>query len=168
MSSHRQLSSNEANKSLVQKIVDEAWNHGNFTALDALFEPAVRSVDMDRHRQGVEQMKRAVQLYRTLAPDLLVTIHHMLADGETVVVRWTARGTHTGETQGTTTADILRRADPGFHIRMLTTIRATGHQMSFDGVGIFETDRGKVVSVWLLLDEVEVLRQLGALPTAEH
>jgi predicted ester cyclase len=32
---------------------------------------------------------------------------------------------------------------------------------------VFQISNGKIVSAWLLLDEIEVLRQLGALPVAQ-
>jgi len=80
------------------------------------------------------------------------------------MVRWTSRGTHSGTAKGIATADVVREAGPGFHRQLLSTIRPTGHRLSFDGVAVFRITSGKVASLWLLLDQVDVLRQLGASP----
>ncbi len=156
----------DQNKALVQQIIDRAWNHGDLTLLEPPFGPDDRTLDPSRHRQSGEQMRQAVALWRALAPDLHVTIEQVLAEGDAVMARWTAHGTHTGTVAGEATADLLRRPDDRFHLRLLTTIHPTGRRLSFDGVTVLRIVNGTVLSVWLLFDEIKVLRQLGAMPTA--
>jgi predicted ester cyclase len=155
----------ERDRALVRRVVEEVWNHGNVEMLDQLFASSPgRSAETSRHQQGAEQMKQSVGLYRALAPDLHVTVDQLIAEGDAVMVRWTARGTHTGTVQGLAPADVLGQEHDGFHLRLLSTIRPDGRQLSFDGVAVFQLTNGQVAAVWLLLDEVGVLRQLGALP----
>ena len=66
-------------------------------------------------------MKLAVSLYRAVAPDLHISIDQVLADGDAVMIRWTARGTHSGAAHGVTSADVLEHSRGGFHLRLLTT-----------------------------------------------
>src|SRR5437868_6404000 len=112
----------ERNKALAHRVVEEVWNQGNLAALDDLFEPGAPSTNSDRHGQDAQRMKLAVRLYRAVAPDLHITIDQVLADGDAVMVRWTARGTHSGAAHGLATADVLGQSSGGFHIRLLTTI----------------------------------------------
>ena len=155
----------ERNKALVRRVIEEVWNGRNVEVLDQLFAPGGESAVPDRHRAGTERMKHWLRLYGALAPDLHVTIDQLLAEGDAVMVRWTARGTHTGSVPGLSPADVLGQVDGGFHLRLLSTIHPDGRRLSFDGVSVFEiTSGGQVASFWALLDEVEVLSQLGALP----
>jgi len=71
----------DQNKALVHRLIDAVWNQGDFTALDTLFEPESRYVDPNHHRQSAAQMRQAAQLYRSLAPNLHVTIDQSLAEG---------------------------------------------------------------------------------------
>ena len=156
----------ERNKALVRRLVQEVWNERNFAMLDQLFAPGTEAPTPDRHQVSIERMKHWLRLYGALAPDLSVTIDQLLAEGDAVMVRWTAHGTHTGTVQGLAPADVLERGEGGFHLRLLSTIHPDGHRLSFDGVAVFEiSSSGQVASFWGLLDEVEVLAQLGALPT---
>ena len=41
-------------------------------------------------------MKAQVRLYRAAMPDLQFSVEDLVAEGDTVACRWTARGTHTG------------------------------------------------------------------------
>lgn len=155
----------ERNKALARRVVEEVWNQGNLAALDDLFEPGARSTDSDRHGRDTQRMKLAVRLYRAVAPDLHISVDQVLADGDAVMIRWTARGTHSGAAaHGVATADVLGHSSGGFHLQLLTTIRPDGHQLIFDGAALFQIANARIASVWMLIDEVEVLRQLNALP----
>jgi SnoaL-like polyketide cyclase len=81
-------------------------------------------------------------------------------------VRWTARGTHTGTVHGLAAADVLGHEQGRVGARWLGTILPDGHRLSFQGVAVFRITNGAVAAVWLLLDEMQVLGQLRALPAA--
>jgi len=76
-------------------------------------------------------------------PDLLVNIDSMIAEGDTVVVRWSARGTHIGEFLGTPPT---RRVIP------------------MSSVDYFTFKDGKIVSHRGYPDTAKVLARLGQLP----
>jgi steroid delta-isomerase-like uncharacterized protein len=87
----------EENKALVRR----AWENGNQQNLDAFDE--VYSVDAvwhepDQDLQGLEEIKQFSGVYWQAFPDLSFTAEDVIAaEGDKVVTRWTARGTHQGE-----------------------------------------------------------------------
>ncbi len=56
------------------------------------------TVGEKRGRTGLHEL---VTTYRTAFPDLKMTIEEQLSEGDKVVTRWTATGTHRGELFGT-------------------------------------------------------------------
>ena len=73
-------------------------------------------------------------------PDWHSDVHQLIAEGDIVVERFTASGTHTGELMG---------AQP------------TGKTITLAGIQIFRLQGDKIVERWGRLDEVGLLRQLG-------
>src|SRR3712207_4416362 len=136
--------STEEDKAIVRRGIEEFANQGNFAAIDELVDsdyvfhaPGLPEL---RGREGFTQM---VMLQRTAFPDLHFTIEDMIAEGETVVTRFTARGTHRGE---------------------LMSIPPTGKQASFVGILISRITNGKIVEEWEISDDLGLLQQLGVVP----
>ena len=77
-------------------------------------------------------------------PDIQYTVEALLAEGDKVVVRWTARGTHTGELMG---------------------IPPTGKQVTVTGVNIGRVANGRIVEEWGEFDMMGMMQQLGVVPT---
>jgi steroid delta-isomerase-like uncharacterized protein len=98
--------------------------------------------DQDIH--GPEEAKQFIAMYRTAFPDLNVTVEDAIAEGEKVVTRWTARGTHQGE---------IEEFGP-----------PTGRQMEFQGITIHRIADGKIVEEWERYDNLSVTQQLGLAP----
>jgi steroid delta-isomerase-like uncharacterized protein len=72
------------NKALMRRIYEEMWNGKNPTAAAEIFtQPA-----------GVE---RFVSNFLLSFPDLQHTVEEMIAEADQVAVRFSARGTHSGE-----------------------------------------------------------------------
>jgi ketosteroid isomerase-like protein len=88
----------DRNRAAVRRAVEAIWNRGALEAADALFAP-----DYVTHGglipdlvRGPEAIKVSAALYRTAFPDLHVAVDDLVADGETVVLRWTARAAAPG------------------------------------------------------------------------
>jgi len=109
----------EENKAFVQRYVEEPWNKGNVDALDELCGP-----NFSLRGQGVEPFKAVITEFRTSFPDLHFTVEEMIAEGDKVAYRWTARGTHQGEYAG---------------------IAPTGKTITATGITIIRIVDGKVV-----------------------
>jgi predicted ester cyclase len=76
-------------------------------------------------------------------PDIQYTLEDLLAEGDRVVARFTARGTQTGVFQG---------------------IPATGSTAAVSSIAIYRLAGGKVAEQWLEYDQLGLLQQLGVIP----
>lgn len=135
----------EQNKQVIRRAYDEVYNKGNLATVDELIASDFVVHLPGDDVQGPEALKGYVSSLRNAFPDLEMTIDDQLADGDMVVTRWTARGTHTGPFQG---------------------IPPTGKRASFTGVDIDRFAGGKAVECWTNTDELGLLQQLGAIPAA--
>jgi predicted ester cyclase len=131
-----------ANKALVRRFMEEVFNRGNLAVVDELWKP-----------DGIEAGKRATEHLRTAFPDYHRTIEAQVAEGDTVVTRWTARGTHRGPFR----SGVLGR-----------TLAPTGRRVEVPGISIHRLAGGRIVESWVQgNDSAPLLRQLGALPDPE-
>jgi len=141
--------STEQNKTLVRRYWEDVWNQGNLAVVDELIaadfdgHPAPSDADFGRGPAGQKQL---VGLYRGAFPDMRMTIDDMAADGDRVVLRWTARGTNTGEMMG---------------------MPATGKPVTVTGMSLNRLVAGKIVEGWTNFDALGMLQQLGVIPTPE-
>jgi len=136
----------EANKALVRRGIEEAVNKGNFSVMDEIVstdyvyrEPTVGE---KRGRAGLREL---ITTYRNAFPDVRLTIDEQIAEGDKVVTRWNATGTHRGELFGTA---------------------PTGKQVRIQGIIVSRIANGKIVEETEVYDALGMLRQLGAVPAA--
>lgn len=89
------------NVALAHRWFEEVWNQRRFEIIDELLSPDSRCISSEGAVIGREGFREKM-LSPLLAafPDVSVTIDGTLAQGDEVVVRWTARGTYTGEGLG--------------------------------------------------------------------
>ena len=78
-------------------------------------------------------------MLRNAFPDIKYTVEDMIEDGDKLVARWSAKGTHKGEFMG---------------------IPPTGRQVSFTGIEIIRVKDGKAVEEWEELDRAGLMGQL--------
>jgi steroid delta-isomerase-like uncharacterized protein len=93
----------EENKDLARRFMDEVYNHGNVDFIDEVVASNYVVYDPNSPEGmsvGVEGAKRFVEMYRSAFPDTQMTVEDLIAEGDKVVTRWTARGTHQGELLG--------------------------------------------------------------------
>jgi steroid delta-isomerase-like uncharacterized protein len=133
----------EEHKELVRRFYEEAWDRGKG---DVAFE--VFADDYVRHDfrpgealPGPAGQKKIAEDFRVAFPDLRFTVDLLFGEGDLVVGRWTATGTHLGAWAGT---------------------EPSGRHVTFSGVNIFRFDGGKVVEIWNHRDDLGLLEQLGA------
>jgi len=89
--------SSEENKLLVRRYYEEVVNTGRVNLLADFVSPAyVEFHQNTRQAIGLEGAKAHVLGVRETYPDLHLTIEQQVAEGEWVVTRVTARGTHAG------------------------------------------------------------------------
>jgi len=93
--------------------------------------------------QGIDAYKQFLSMYLTASPDLHFTIEDQMAEGDKVVTRYTAGGTHLGPFMG---------------------IPPTGKQVTATGMSIIRVANGKIVEEWANGDDLGLLQQLGVNP----
>src|SRR5260221_7569773 len=90
--------STEENKATVRRLIEEVWNQGNLAVFDELYAPNFIFHDPNLpHVRTREDDKRWITETLNAYPDLHMTSEDMIAEGDRVVVRLTARGTNTGD-----------------------------------------------------------------------
>ena len=135
----------EQNKAIVRRLFEELWNKGNLSVADQLFSPNYAHHDPSTpdFGRGPESERKRATLYRTAFPDLQLPIEDIIAEGETVMARWSCRGTHKGDLSG---------------------IAPTGKQFSISGVSIARLTNGKMAEGWVNWDAQGLMQQLGVVP----
>jgi steroid delta-isomerase-like uncharacterized protein len=133
----------EENKAVVRRINEEVWNKGDLDVIDELIEDeaVITVIGAPEPVRGPRGFREFVAMYRTAFPDLRLTVEEQVGEGEIVVTRWTATGTHEGDLMG---------------------IPATGKQATTAGININRISGGKLVQGWGLFDQLGLLQQLGA------
>ena len=121
------------NKTLVRRWINAAYNKGDWKVLDEVLAP-----NFVRHDQasgvtgkGPEVEKQVATLYRTAFPDLHITIDEIIAEGNTVAVRWTAVGTATGNLRGVSLSG-GKVVTPGISVCKISRGKITEHYASWD------------------------------------
>jgi predicted ester cyclase len=133
------------NKRVVQRAFD-SMSEGR-EAFEAEHNE-IYSPDLVGHFAGMPPVDIAMHRMFGLATydafsDLKRPVDALVAEGNTVVARWTSMGTHDGPFQG---------------------IPPTGKTVTTTGITIFRLEDGKIVEEWSESDMVGMLMQLGAFP----
>jgi steroid delta-isomerase-like uncharacterized protein len=139
----------ETNKAVSRRFLEEVWNKGNLAVLNEITaKDHVNSGPgtLPGLPTGPEGSKQLVTVYRNAFPDVHFTIDEQIAEGDKVVTRWTAHGTHQGELQG---------------------IPATGKSSTVTGINVDRIANGKIAESWGIFDQFGMLQQLGVIPMPE-
>jgi steroid delta-isomerase-like uncharacterized protein len=92
---------------------------------------------------GVQGMNEVISACRAAFEHLDVTVETMVAEGEMVAARFTARGIHKGTFMG---------------------LPATGKSITMTGIEIFRIENGKIAELWGEANLLGLMQQLGILP----
>jgi predicted ester cyclase len=130
----------DENTAVVRRL-HELTNQHDLAAVEALFGPTYvfhnPNLPLGRTRADRTQAAMAAQ---NDFPDLQWQPDEVIAAGDTVVSRWTFRGTHT----------------------------PTGKPVTMTGITIYHFFDGKIVEQWDEYDSLGMQRQLGLLPPTEQ
>jgi steroid delta-isomerase-like uncharacterized protein len=131
----------EENKAIVKRWNEEIWNKGNLDIIDELGD-----VNYVNHADNGDRAA-----FRQFAAESLtgmsevdMSIEDAIAEGDKVAIRWTLRGTYTGELMG---------------------VPVTGGQATLTGISIYRIANGKIVEDWSNTDMMGLMQQLGAIPS---
>jgi steroid delta-isomerase-like uncharacterized protein len=132
----------EENKALIRRFYDEVWNRGNTHVSYEVFADGYVRHDLRpvAGLPGPAGQKKIADDFQAAFPDLEFTIDLIVGEGDFVVGRWTASGTHLGA---------------------WGDIEATGQRATFSAVNIFRFEDGKVAELWNHRDDLGLMEQLG-------
>jgi steroid delta-isomerase-like uncharacterized protein len=141
------MMSAEKNKLLARRVFEEYWNKH-----DSDFAPDMYTNDctltdpyMPMRGTGTEAIKNYFDTFMRAFPDLRFTIDEQVAEGETVVTRLSATGTHEGELLG---------------------IPATHTKTTLPVIVFHRFENGRIASAFVYWDVFGFLRATGAFTPA--
>ena len=133
----------ETNKLLVRRLISEAQEAGKLEVVDEIlgddFVDHSPLPGLPATRDGVRMLFAGM---RAAFPDLRITIHEQIGEEEKVMTRKTFSGTHAGPFMG---------------------IPASGNRVSFEVIDILTVCNGKIREHRVILDQLGLLQQLGAM-----
>ena len=138
----------ETMKTMTRRYCEELFSKGKLEVCDELFSADYENLDPATPGgcvKGAAGMKHLVTGYREAFPDLVFAVIEQWADGDTVVTRWNASGTHKGPLMG---------------------LPATGKRGNpVEGITISKFRDGKIWQQRAVWDALGLLKQLGAIPS---
>jgi steroid delta-isomerase-like uncharacterized protein len=133
---------------MIRRWFEEVWNKGRMNAIDEM--AAVDAIGHGQAQHGVDiglrEFRPFAEKLRQAFPDMFITIHATVEQGENVVARWTATMTHEAEFLG---------------------IAATGRRVTVTGTTMMRIVNDKIVEAWDNWDQLGLLVQLGAMLKTE-
>jgi serine phosphatase RsbU (regulator of sigma subunit) len=123
------VSTEEENKAIFRRYIEEVWNRTNLELVDEIFDRYIsHQPEGPSLERGPEDVKHFVSEFRSAFPDFRISIDDQIAEGDKVVVRATIRGTHHREFRG---------------------MAPTGKEIEERGFSVFRfSSEGKVVESW--------------------
>ena len=87
-----------------QRLLHDVYGKGDYAALSQILAddyvmhvPSLRGESTER---GAASVEKRVKAFRSALPDIKYEIHQIMVSGDTLVMRWSFRGTHRGELLG--------------------------------------------------------------------
>lgn len=133
-------------KRRVRQIYMEVRSQGNLDCLDDILDPEYVGYDPTATPpvvRGPDGFREQTRGYRRVFSDLQFSIRSLVAEGDEVIVRWAATGTHRQSLMG----------EP-----------PTGSRIETTGFGSWTFRNGKVVEHFGLIDLLGLREQLGERP----
>jgi steroid delta-isomerase-like uncharacterized protein len=131
--------SESTNSALVRRWLHEVWNERRDDTVHELMDPGAVGHLEGLATRGVDEFLRARSYLLDAFPDFRVTVDAIIADGDQVVVRWSATGSHRGQ---------LLDAPP------------TGKAVAFHGITWFVLANGRIVEGWDVWNQGRLLAEL--------
>ena len=135
----------EQNKALMKRFVTEyQTNHDESVLYELVAEDFVDHSALPGVPPTREGVRGLFAGFHAAFVPFAAQIHDQVAEGDKVVTRKSFHGRHVGEFMG---------------------IPATGREVSVELIDIVRIAEGRIVEHWNVVDQLGLLRQLGALPT---
>jgi steroid delta-isomerase-like uncharacterized protein len=135
-------------KALVHRWFEEVWNHGREETIDELLGQNAVALGLgvgEAPVHGPNGFKIFWRNIRAALPDVQITIEDTVAEDDKVVARIVLEGTHRGDGLG---------------------VSPTGRRVKVAGIVLVQFADGRIVRGWNSWDQLGLLQQLGAIPSA--
>ena len=134
------------NKELVREYLN-AFNERDESTLADLLADDVVEHGIHEELRGPEEVIDFNRRHFEMFPDYTGSTETMVTEGDTVVVRYSVRGTHSGEFED---------------------VEPTGHTAEWTGMVMYRIDDGRIAEVWVEEDRLGLLEQLEAVDPPAH
>lgn len=131
------------NKRIVRRIRDEIEDQGDLDVIDEIFAEDVVVHTPMGELSGREAVREMYESDRVAFSDSTEAIHDFIAEGDTVAVRMTERGTHDGPFMG---------------------LEPTGKEFQMQTMAFLHMEDGEITEWWVQPDALGFIEQLGIDP----
>jgi predicted ester cyclase len=132
-----------ADPKAVARLLIDIFNRGTLDDADGVLASSYSYRGPNGEVHGAAGWKQLAQMYRNAFPDVVMTIDEQIAEGDTVVTRFTARGTHRGELAG---------------------VAPSGRFVTVPCIAIDRIADGRIVGSFELFDQLGMFQAIGTLP----
>jgi steroid delta-isomerase-like uncharacterized protein len=138
-------SERERRVALYRSVFEEIFNRGNLDYIETVLSPdfVFNSPAEEEPVRGREGYRAFAQRIRTGFPDIRITVHDVLAEGDAVAGRMTIEGTHTGVYLG---------------------VPPTRRRVNVSQIVWGRFDGDQIAEAWQELNAVGLLQTLGVVP----
>jgi steroid delta-isomerase-like uncharacterized protein len=133
----------KSNELLARRWFEEIWNQRRTETIYELLAPNGIGHLETGDIVGPEQFHQVYQEFVTAFPDIALTIEEVVSEGESVVVRWKAAGTHKGIGFG---------------------LKASEKRAAFRGMTWMHIRDGKIVEGWDSWNQIGLFQELSIQP----
>lgn len=137
--------STDGNKAIVRRFIEEIFVQGNKAAVDELLDDGFTAHTWPSTGHPKDDLRAAIDRAAAGLSDPDFRIDDMIAEGDRVAVRLTTGATQTGPFMG---------------------LPPSGKRYSIEEIHWFRLLDGKVVEHWHQMDQMGLMKQLGAMPGA--
>lgn len=133
----------EENKQLIRRFYTKVVGGGDYSNLDSFVATDYVDHNAAEGGRGPEVVRTHLEAIRSTLPDFRVQLEDVFAEGDYVITRVTAHGTHLGEWMG---------------------IKPTGIEVLLRGINIDRVEGGRIAEHWGEADTISMLVQMGVDP----
>jgi predicted ester cyclase len=141
MSSPELTSLEEQNKTLIRSFIEEIFNEHNLSSIQKYF--GKESVEgSPQAGKGGEGFRQFITDFFEAFPDMHITIEHIVAENNLVMVFLSGSGTHKGQFHG---------------------IPPTNKPVNIRSADLYKIENGIITGQWIIVDQLNLLKQTGTL-----
>jgi len=134
------------NEELIRRYLN-AFNEREWDTLEGTLADDVVNYGVHEELHGPDEIVDFLQDHFDKFPDYTGTTEDMVVDEDTVVVRYTASGTHSEE---------------------FKDIEPTGKEVEWTGIAMYRVEDGRIGEVWVEENRLDLLEQLEAVDPPAH